>query len=185
METLDVQGTKVLIAPVPQTKWVDCAEAAAGFAAGNEALCPLTLGELVRTRPIDELSCTSNDNSIKSAGKLSYGDFTLELLFDNDDVDGQSVLLNAFNKNKPVMLGLVALTGYIVFTECLVSADAISYPDGSKVGYSITVSPYGGLFRCNAGSVAPVDCALSIGGLTATEYNLGGFLYSSCNIFGV
>ena len=156
---IDVQGTTTWIADVPTTPWADCTEAIAGLKAGKEALCPQTLGDLTRTREIQEYSCISNNESVKAAGKMSYGDFTIELLFDNDDTEGQMKLYLALENNEPIMLGLEAsdadtsageldASGTIVWTESLVSGDGISYPENGLVGYSVTLSPYGGYFRC-------------------------------------
>lgn len=156
---MDVQGTTTWIADVPATPWADCTEAIAGLQAGVQALCPQTLGDLTRTREIQEYSCISNNDSVKSAGKMSYGDFTIELLFDNDDTAGQQKLYQALEDNTPIMLGLegsdadtsageTGASGTIVWTEAIVSGDGISYPENGLVGYSVTLSPYGGYHRC-------------------------------------
>ncbi len=183
MSLINVQGSKVLIADVPLVDWADCAEAITGLLAGVEALCPQSLGELVRTRETTELSCVSNNSSVKATGKVSYGDFAIDLLFDETDILGQDKLYTAMNDNTPVMLGIQSIDGDVVFTEALIMGDAISYPDGSKVGYNVILSPYGGFYRCGSAALLPKDCALSIGGLSAMDYELGGFLYDTCNIF--
>ncbi len=159
MNTIDVQGTKTYIVDVPATPWADCTEAVTGILAGAEALCPQTLGDLARTRAITEYSCISSNESVKAAGKISYGDYTIELLFDPSDTDGQKELFDAMENNDPIILAMespnadttlgdVDASGDIVWTEGLVSGDTISYPVDGKVGYSVTVSPYGGYNRC-------------------------------------
>jgi hypothetical protein len=179
----NVQGTKVLISDKPNPMWVDCADAMAGLQAGVEVLCPQSLGELGRTRATTENSCVSNNETVKAAGQMSFADFEMELLFDGTDILGQNKLLNSFESNKPIMLGLVAENGDIIFTEALISSDSQVYPVDGLIGYNVVVSPYGGFHQCSAASMAPKDCALSIGNLTADEFNLGGFLYRNCNIF--
>ncbi len=183
MKATNVQGTTVFIANVPTPMWADCTEVSAGLIAGVEAMCPQSLGELTRTRATTENACVSSNDSVKSAGKLSYGDFTMELLLDNEDIAGQDALLTAFDNNKPIMLGLVSVDGDIIFTEGLVAGDGIAYPADGLIGYSSTISPYGGFHRCSATAIVPKDCALSIGNLAADEFNLSGFLYRNCNIF--
>ena len=155
IDKIDVQGTKTWIADVPATPWADCTEAVTGLLAGVEALCPQTLGDLTRTREIQEYGCISNNKSFKSAGKMSYGDFTLELLFDEGDTAGQQKLYDALEDNTPIILGLESpdsggVSGTIIWTEGLVSGDGVSYPENGLVGYSVTISPYGGYYRCSA-----------------------------------
>ncbi len=160
MKSTNVQGTKVyVLSPVPTVPFVDCTAASAAIMAGDEAMCPQSLGELTRTRAITEYSCISSNESVKSAGKVSYGDFTMELLYDAEDVAGQKALLDAFEANTPVILGLVAddadisagstgAVGSLVWTEALISGDGISYPVDGLMGFSITAAPYGGYSRC-------------------------------------
>ena len=161
MTTIDVQGSKLFVIPVPSTPFADCTEAVTALKAGAEVICPLTLGEMSRTRPITELGCISSDETLKVAGKLSYGDFTTEMLLDETDVAGQKVLYDAMNDNTPIIIGIESPdmddtlgttdgNGTVVWTECLVSGDTISYPDGSKVGYSVTLSPFNGFNRCSS-----------------------------------
>ena len=156
---INVQGTKTWVADVPGTPWADCAAAIAGLQAGAEALCTQSLGDLTRTREITEYGCISSNSSFKSAGKMSYGDITIELLFDNDDTAGQAALLAAMENNTPVALGFEAddadvsagptgASGTIVWTNALISGDTINYPTGGLIGYSVTLSAYGGYNRC-------------------------------------
>ena len=179
----NVQGTKVLIAAKPAQEWADCAAVKAGLHAGVEVLCPQSLGDLTRTRTMSENSCVSSNDSVKAAGKMSYADFQMELLFDMNDIDGQKKLLEAFESNKPVMVGLVAINGDIIFTEALISGDGMAYPTDGLIGYNVTISPYNGFHKCGWKSMLPSDCSLSIGGTSMTEYNLAGFLYKTCHLF--
>lgn len=159
MKKTDVQGTRTFILDVPSTLWADCTEAIVAIQAGAEALCPQSLGELTRTREIQEYGCISSNESIKSAGKMSYGDFSMELLYDDEDMDGQQALFDALENNTPIILALespnadtsageTGASGSIVWTEALVSGDGIAYPENGLIGYSVTVSPYGGYNRC-------------------------------------
>ncbi len=160
MKATNVQGTKVyVLSPVPKPAFADCAAASAAIMAGDEAMCPQSLGELTRTRAVTEYSCISSSDSVKSTGKMSYGDFTMELLFDGEDTAGQKALLDAFEANTPVIIGLVAddadisagstgAVGSLVWTECLVSGDGIAYPVDGLMQYNLTVAPYGGYSRC-------------------------------------
>ncbi|RLA73553.1 MAG: hypothetical protein DRG30_06145 [Epsilonproteobacteria bacterium] len=158
MISTDVQGTKTYVLDVPSTAWADCTEAIAAIKAGTEALCPQTLGDLARTREITDYGCISSNDSTKSAGKLTYSDYTIELLFDMTDTDGQKGLYDAMENNTPIILAMESsnmitpLTGNgdIIWTEAIVSGDTISYPVNGKIGYSVTISPYGGYLRCDA-----------------------------------
>ena len=156
---IKVQGTTTWISDVPSTAWASCMEVVAGLKAGEEALCPMSLGELTRNREITEKSCISSDESFKAAGKMTYGDFTTELLFDPDDAAGQKALTDALDNNTPIMLGLEApnadtsvgttgASGTIIWTEAIVSGDTVGFPDNDFWAYSVTIAPYGGYFRC-------------------------------------
>ena len=154
MKSIDVQLTKTyIVAPVPETDWADCTTAIAAIQAGSEVLCPQALGELTRSRDITEVSCMSSNDSVKAAGKITYGDFTVEMLFDSEDTSGQKALTDAFEANTPVIIGVespdsAGTSGTIIWTKAIVSGDAIAFPDGGKVGYTVTVSPYGGFNKC-------------------------------------
>ena len=161
MKFTNVQGTKVYILPVPATSYADCTAASTAIMAGDEALCPQSLGELTRTRAITEYSCISNNSSVKAAGKISYGDFSMELLYDQADTKGQQALLDAFENNTPIILALVAddadvtvgpkgAQGSLVWTEATVSGDGIAFPNDGLMGYNVTIAPYGGYNRCPA-----------------------------------
>ena len=154
MKTIDVQGTKTYILAVPSTPWASCTAAATAILAGDEALCPQSLGDLARTRNITEYSCISSNDSRKSAGKISYSDFSIELLFDPEDAKGQKALYDAMENNTPIIIAMESpnkgtANGDIVWTEALVSGDTISYPVDGLVGYNVTMSPYGGYSRCS------------------------------------
>lgn len=161
MKKVDVQGTITFILDVPSTPWADCTEAITAIQAGAEALCPQSLGELTRTREVTEYGCVSSNESLKSTGKMSYGDFSLELLFDDTDVAGQKDLYDAMEANTPIILAMespnadtslgdTGASGSIVWTEALVSGDGIAYPSNGLVGYNVTLSPYGGYNRCQS-----------------------------------
>jgi len=154
MKTTDVQGTKTYILDVPATAWTDCSAAITAIQSGAEALCPQSLGDLTRSRNVTEYSCISSNDSRKSTGKITYGDFTIELLFDPADAAGQKALYDAMENNTPIILAMespsTGANGDIVWTEALVSGDSISYPVDGLVGYSVTLAPYGGYTRCAA-----------------------------------
>ena len=152
----DVQGTKVYILDVPATPFADCSAAVTAIQAGAQALCPQSLGEFTRSRESTELGCMSSNETLKATGKMTYGDFTMELLFDMADTTGQKKLFDAMEANTPVIIGVESpftspnTSGDIIWTEAIMTGDGISYPDGSKVGYSVTLAPYGGFQRCPA-----------------------------------
>ena len=154
MKAIDVQLTKTYILDVPSTDWADCPAAITAIQAGDEVLCPQALGELSRSRDITEVSCMSSNDSMKAAGKITYSDFTVEMLFDSEDTKGQKKLLDAFDSNTPIIIAVESpdsggKSGTIIWTKAIVSGDAISYPDGSKVGYTVTLSPYGRFNICS------------------------------------
>ena len=159
MNSVDVQGTKTYIVDVPASEWADCTAAISAIHSGKEALCPQSLGDLARTRAVTEYSCISNNESVKSTGKISYADFTIELLFDPDDTAGQKALYDAMENNTAIILAMEAdnadtsagtngASGDIVWTKARVSGDTLSYPVDGLVGYSVTIAPYGGYVRC-------------------------------------
>lgn len=160
MTSIQVQGTKTyIVAPVPGTDYTDCTAAITGIQAGAECLCPQSLGDLARSRAVTEYSCISSNDSSKSTGKLTYGDFSIELLFDPADVAGQKELFDAMEDNTPIIIAMespnadisvgdTGASGDIVWTEALVSGDTMSFPVDGLVGYNVTLAPYGGFNRC-------------------------------------
>ena len=159
MTTTDVQGTTTWILDVPGTAYASCAIATPAILLGAEALCPQSLGDLARTRAITEYSCISSNDSTKAAGKISYGDFAIELLYAPDDVAGQTELFDAMEANTPIIIAMEAdnadvsvgptdAAGTMVWTEAYVSGDTIGYPVDGKMLYNVTLSPYGGYNRC-------------------------------------
>jgi len=155
MTATNTQNTTTYILDVPATPWADCTEAITAIQLGSEALCPQSLGDLSRTRNITEYSCISSNDSVKASGKMSYGDFNIELLFDADDAAGQKELFDAIEENTPIILALEAsdmasggTSGTIIWTEAIVSGDTIAFPVDGKLGYNVTISPYGGYSRC-------------------------------------
>ena len=166
MTTINVQGTKTYILDVPASPWADCPAAITAIQAGAEALCPQSLGDLARSRAVTEYSCLSSNDSSKATGRITYGDFTIELLFDPADAAGQKELFDAMEANTPIIIAMESpnadvsvgptdASGDIVWTEALVSGDTMAFPVDGLVGYSVTLAPYGGFNRCAmvAGSV--------------------------------
>ena len=161
MKDINVQNTQTYILDVPATPWADCTAAVTAILAGKKIGCTQALGDLVRTRAITEYSCIDSNSSSKAAGVISYSDFDIEMLFDPEDTAGQGALLTAFNDNKPIIfayespdidtsVGTTGASGTIVWTNAVLSGDAISYSKDGKVGYKVTVSPYGGFSICKA-----------------------------------
>ena len=159
MTSVNVQGTKTFILDVPVTAFADCTEAITAIRLGDEALCPQSLGDLARSRAVTEYSCISSNDSTKATGKMTYGDFTIELLFDPLDAAGQLALFTAMEENNPIIIAMESdnadvstgptdASGDIVWTEALVSGDTLAYPVDGLVGYSVTLAPYGGFNRC-------------------------------------
>ena len=145
---VDVQGVQVYILDVPATPFTDCAAAITAIEGGAEATCPQSLGELTRSREVTEIGCMSSNETTVSAGKMTYGDFTIDLLFDMADASGQAALTTALEDNTPIILGIQAVNDDIVWTNATVTGDGIGFPDNSKISYSVTVKPYGGYNRC-------------------------------------
>jgi len=160
MKKVDVQGTKTwIVSPLPaDSELADCTKAVAAIHGGKEALCPQTLGELTRSREVTERGCISSNDSVKAAGKMSYGDIAIELLFDPTDAAGQKALLDAFEANTPVLIAFEApnkpattgKNGTIVYTKAMITGDGIAFPANDVIGYNVTLSPYGGFNRCPA-----------------------------------
>ena len=164
MKKIDVQGTKVyIVSPVPDTDYADCTAASTAILAGKEALCPQSLGELTRTREITEYGCISSNESVKATGKMSYGDFSMELLFDPTDAAGQKELFDAMENNTPIILGVVApdsdgkagSVGSFIWTKAMISGDGMAFPANGLMGYNVTLAPYGGFNRCPVVNHAP------------------------------
>lgn len=158
-DTIDVQLSKVWIADIPATPWTDCAAAITGIHAGSRAECPTSIGDLGRTRAVQEYSCIDSNESVKAGGRMSYSSYTLELLFNPDDITGQEALYQALESNTPIILAVEAsdadtsvgetgASGTMVWTEAIVSSDTLGYPADGKITYTVTIDPYGGYTRC-------------------------------------
>ncbi len=164
MTSTNVQGTTTYILDVPGSAWADCAAATPAILLGEKAMCPQSLGDLARTRAVTEYSCISSNDSVKSTGKISYGDFSIELLYDpntspTSKEGGQKALFDAMEANTAIIIAMEAdnadvsggttdAAGELVWTEAFVSGDTIGYPVDGKMLYNVTLSPYGGFLRC-------------------------------------
>jgi len=161
IKSIAVQGTKAYILPVPAAGFADCAAAVTGIMAGSAVICPQAFPEVSRSRSVTEKKCLSSNASSKTAGAISWGDGTFELMYSPDDTTGIKALADAFENNTPVIIGFMAdyadtsvgavgASGTLFWFETLITSEGIKFPDGDAWGLSYSISPYGILNKCPA-----------------------------------
>ena len=155
INAIDVQGTRLFLLDVPNPEWADCEAFKLALMKGIEVLCPQLIGELTRSRPTKKVRCMHPNMTKEIMGVVEYGQFSMEMFFDHADVLGQKKLTDAFDNKTPIVIVILSPDWSAIFTYANVMKDGISFPDGSKVGYSVTVSPFGGFHRCFLGFM---DC---------------------------
>ncbi len=159
IKSIAVQGTKAYILDVPAAGFADCAAAVTAIQGGAAVICPQAFPEIARSRAITEKKCLSSNASSKTAGAVSWGDGTFEVMYSPEDTTGIKKLTDAFENNTPVIIGFEAddadvaigatgASGTVLWFEALVTSEGISFPDGDAWGLSFTISPYGILNKC-------------------------------------
>ena len=91
------QGTKVYIAATANAAVADATEVATAIAAGNQIGCIQDLGGLSSSVSVQEYTCLSSNESAKSTGSRSQGNFTVGMLFSAADAAGQAELKTMYD----------------------------------------------------------------------------------------
>ena len=98
MAITNSQGTRLFFAPLG----TDVSTAAAvntAIGTAPEVGCIQDLGSLGVTRSVQEYACLDRDDVSKAFGSVSYGNFTVGMLFDSADAAGQAELKTMFSSN--------------------------------------------------------------------------------------
>jgi len=148
MALTNSQGTKVYLVPLG-TALATPADIDAAITTGKEIGCIQDLGDLGSTRSVQEYSCLGTDDVSKSFGSVSYGNFTVGMLFDSTDAAGQAELkaMYAANENRIAIVVLndgiydaTAVTNPTYFTfEAGVSGQTVSIQKDNAVLLNSTV----------------------------------------------
>ena len=139
----DVQGTKLYLAAFG-TDVSSVANIEAAIAAGDQIGCLQSIGTISETVNVQEYQCISSDESAKSIGTTSRGNFALSTLFNSADAAGQAELTAMWNtKTRRVLIielnddAGVSPT-YVTFDIFLSSRD-IGLEKDNAVMYDVTV----------------------------------------------
>lgn len=95
MATLDSTGTDFYLV-ASNTTTATKADCTTAIATAKRIKNLKNFGDLGGTRAVTEEKFLSVDDSIKSMGSVSYGNISVECLFDSADTEGQSILKTMF-----------------------------------------------------------------------------------------
>lgn len=98
MALTNSQGTRVFFAPIG-TAVTTAADINAAITTAPEVGCIQDLGSLGVSRSVQSYSCLDKDDVSKAFGSVSYGNFTVGMLFDSADATGQAELKAMFASN--------------------------------------------------------------------------------------
>ena len=98
MAMVNSQGTKLFFVPTGADV-TDAAKIATAIGTGKEVGCIQDLGSIGVSRSVQEYACLDKDDIAKSFGSVSYGNFTVGMLFDAGDAAGQAELKTMFSSN--------------------------------------------------------------------------------------
>ncbi len=137
----DVQGTKVYLC-AKSAVVTTAANAATAIAAGKEIMYLQELGDISETKNVTTYSAISANDTQKSIGALSFGNFALNVLYDSADVKGQADMVTMWGNNERRQLVIKMTDGttsptYVTF-EIALSAQTMSMPKDGAVMYSNT-----------------------------------------------
>ena len=154
---INSQGTLVYVGQAPTSSYSGCSEAVADLLANGVMVeCPQSLGELTETRDMQEYKCLSSDESAKSLGAISRGSIDIEMLFDPDDIKGQTAIKDAFKNNTPLVFGIVVGETTMFVFQGLVSSVSTTIAQDEAVMYTTTVEISSEILECDA-NLAPND----------------------------
>ena len=150
---LNSQGTLVYLISAALADTVDQAVPADDLVVilgGDVVGCPQSIGSIEETRTVTEYKCMSSNDTAKALGSISRGNIELGLLFDPDDVTGQSVLKAAFAGNLRLGIGIelpdrddtlgeTLMSGTIFYFEGSVSAVSVGIEQDAAVTYTVTI----------------------------------------------
>ena len=137
----DVQGTKVYLC-AKSAVVTTAANAATAIAAGKEIMYLQELGDISESKNVTTYSAISANDTQKSIGALSFGNFALNVLYDSADVKGQADMVTMWGNNERRQLVIKMTDGttsptYVTF-EIALSAQTMSMPKDGAVMYSNT-----------------------------------------------
>jgi len=100
MALTNSQGTKLFFVPLgTAVATADDVNTAITGADAREVGCIQDLGSLGASRNVQNYSCLDTDDVSKAFGSVSYGNFTVGMLFDSADAAGQAELKKMFAEN--------------------------------------------------------------------------------------
>ena len=100
------------------------------------------LGDISETKNVTTYSAISANDTQKSIGSLSFGNFALNVLYDAADVKGQADMVSMWENDQRRQLVIKMTDGsttptYVTF-EVALSAQTMSMPKGGAVMYNNT-----------------------------------------------
>lgn len=119
------------------------AECVTAIAAGKRIGKIKDLGEIGGSRPVQETTYISVDDSEKGTGSVSYGNINVNCTFNESDTTGQKDLQDMFNDNSRRQFIVKDSNGDFIVFPCLCSSSKLSFATGQLVAYSAVVEQNG------------------------------------------
>ncbi len=88
------------------TVTVDAAPLGVPSDAPVEIQCLLELGDYTQTRSTTDIACMTSNDSTTALGAITRDPLNFEMLYNEDDLDGQELLKAAFDNNESVMINI-------------------------------------------------------------------------------
>ena len=139
----DVQGLTATLAAAG-TAVSSTAEIGTAISGGKAINCLQSVGDITSTINVQEYSCLSSDEIVKSLGTTTLGTLTMDLLYDALDAAGQADMRTMFaGKERRVLI--IALsddsgtTPTYITMDVAISAETCSLQKDAAVMFSNTV----------------------------------------------
>ena len=160
IKPMNSQGTKIFVLPVPASTFADCAAAVVAIHGGKQVMCPQSLGDITQTRSVTEYKCLSSNDSVKIMGAISRGNLTVGMLYDPTDALGQKTLVDAFENNTPVIVGIelpdnpstdkAKGNGTIKWFKGAISEESMPIEMDAAILYNVTIEVSSAITTCPA-----------------------------------
>lgn len=142
MATLDSTGSEFYLV-ASNTVLATKANCTTALATGKKISKVRNLGDIGGTRAVNELKYLSNDDSEKSIGSVSYGNFSIETPFDAADVTGQAELKTMFGDKSARILLIKNTDGNFTHLPIKCSSAMKTYAIDEMVIFKSTIEQNG------------------------------------------
>ncbi len=134
------QGTVIHVVSAPSTPYPTCNDALRDlWTNGERIVCPQGISDLSNYRNSSERLCLGKSEATKTLGDIDSKNITIDMLFDPDDIQGQSIIRTAFKNNNPLMYGISAGKIRMLIFKGFVSSMKITIEQNSAVKFHVGV----------------------------------------------